>query len=786
MATIVYRGSVSSSTGLNQTPSISLSGSGSASGVINSVTALLTFSTNAYGTTYNVTATLFYSGGSQSSTVAVKMNSSNYSNGQFSFEFVGLTADQANSISSITVSCANDSSKIFLKGAQTVTVDYMVVSEVKAPTAVSLSAESAAPGATVTLSWSGATAGDNNNITGYEVYRATSPGGAYSLLTTVGSSNATSGATHVTAPTTNGESYYFTVKTIGSVSGYNSDMSVASATLTCSFETVGGVTSVRLDVTNAAPGATATLSWSGATPGVNNPISEYDVYRNRVSPDSYEDWEYIATVSADVTSTNVTAPTTLGEVYYFTVDVVGTISGSYAESSAYASLTCTYSSPNAPTTVTVGGQAFMYAKPGTTLTLAWSGASSGANNPIKGYKVYRDDTLYADNLSASTNSLSVTAHNTTGNSYRFTVVTVGAYSNSSSSVAVMVHSYTDPVAPTTLTVSDDEPPANGRVTLAWSGAAPGGYNDIVGYRVYRSATETGARTQVAHVASTDTHASCYVTAPSTVGGYYYFWVETIGSYSISGASSTTVFVLAGEMDEDEGDDTSVVVPSPGRRKKRGFVFGDYDTAVNGWTLTGWEFPEPDAQTNYVTIPGRSAGPLDMSTALTNGDPRYGNRELTALFECSEGTRSDRIEVISEMVNSLHGTQVEIVFPDDDTRYAVGRLSVRNDYNDMAHAEVTVLAVCEPWRYSKQETQVSLMAVDEESVAVLSNAGRRVLVPDVTVTGTNASVRLSNGERSWDLSAGTYRLPGLLLRTGNTFLRYSGLGTVVIKYREAIL
>ena len=380
----------------------------------------------------------------------------------------------------------------------------------------------------------------------------------------------------------------------------------------------------------------------------------------------------------------------------------------------------------------------------------------------------------------------MTANTTPGGFDTYRVRTVGEHSYSVLSAECAVYSYADPTAPTSVTVSDDAPATNARVTLSWSGAGAGYYNDIVGYRVYRATSKDGAKTQVAQVSVAATHASCYVTAPPSIGGKYYYWVETIGERSASELSSASVIVTASKEQEETGGETTVVVPKPTGRKKRGFIFGEYDTAAYGWTLTGWEFPEPEPQTNYVNIHGRSAGPLDLTAALTGGDPRYGNRELNALFELSDGTRLERNGIIEEMVNLLHGMREEIVFPDDSTRYAVGRLSVNLGYSDMAHAEVSVQAVCEPWRYNQQETQVTVMATEDANIGVLSNSGRRILVPDVVVSGAGASVHLTCGEHSWTLNEGSYRLPDLELRKGNTFLAYNGYGTVTFKYREAIL
>lgn len=223
-------------------------------------------------------------------------------------------------------------------------------------------------------------------------------------------------------------------------------------------------------------------------------------------------------------------------------------------------------------------------------------------------------------------------------------------------------------------------------------------------------------------------------------------------------------------------------------KKRTIQLGDYDTAAHGlWTLTGWKFPTPAQVTNLVEVPGRIKGPLDLSTAQTDGEPTYGPRELTVTLESSEGDRLAREARISEMINKLHGRRVNFVLPDHPLHYGTGRLHVEKLYNDMAHASVQVTGTCEPWLYSKEETVLQIVSTAEAQAVRLRNAGAMPVVPLVTVTAAaGASVNLVFGVYSWALSAGDYLLPDLLLTPGDHELTCSGAGTVTITYREAVL
>lgn len=220
--------------------------------------------------------------------------------------------------------------------------------------------------------------------------------------------------------------------------------------------------------------------------------------------------------------------------------------------------------------------------------------------------------------------------------------------------------------------------------------------------------------------------------------------------------------------------------------KRKIVFGTYDTAADALlTLTGWELSAPEYQSNMVEVPGRD-GSLDLSTALTDGEPRYKSRTLAATFETSEGTRLERKERFDTMVNWLDGWRMDIQLPDDDAHYITGRVGVAVAYNDLAHGAVTVTAVCDPWRYFKEEAVVELTAGTEAQTATIVNRGRKSLAPMLTISGDDASVNLVYGAYSWALGSGVYVLPDLILTQGDNALTLSGTGSVELRYREAVL
>lgn len=221
-------------------------------------------------------------------------------------------------------------------------------------------------------------------------------------------------------------------------------------------------------------------------------------------------------------------------------------------------------------------------------------------------------------------------------------------------------------------------------------------------------------------------------------------------------------------------------------EKRKVIIGNYDTALEGlWTLSALTLSEPALKTEYISIPGLS-GDLDMSTALTDGEPTYNNRTLEFTLESSEGTREERNRKISEMINQLDGFTHNIILPDYPIHYLTGRVSIRVNYSDLVHASVTVSANCEPWFYNLAETRVVVEVAGQEPVyTTLRNQGRKALVPKIEIDGS-FDMRIKFGDNQWEVSPGAYTIPGIFLKTGAHPIELTGAGTVIFTYREAVL
>lgn len=121
--------------------------------------------------------------------------------------------------------------------------------------------------------------------------------------------------TETSGKNANGVSIY------GTVPVANSSLNVPTFTLTHYTACTGpSWCSLDEDLSRDA----VTLRWGAGTPGTNNPIDHYEVWRAEMaSPDAAypEDWEFVG--STGKTSMNVDPPDTVGRYYLFSVWAVG-------------------------------------------------------------------------------------------------------------------------------------------------------------------------------------------------------------------------------------------------------------------------------------------------------------------------------------------------------------------------------------------------------------------------------------------------------------------------------
>lgn len=300
------------------------------------------------------------------------------------------------------------------KGEITINVEYEYnYSSCSAPSTVSQNTVYPAAGGTAVINWSGARAGTNNPISGYEIYR--SSGSSYSLLTTV-SSSSTSGTLTVNAPSNMGDWYYYKVKTLGTISGYDSGLSSNYASICAKTITACSAPStIKVSAATIDSGNSTTLSWSGAAAGTNNAITGYEIYYSNNNTDFSLKSSYKTTGTSG--SLTITHTSSNDATVYYKVKTIGTVSGYDSGYSSTVSVSVKTYTKVGDITARVGKTI----AEGTVL-LSWTASTNGRNNPLKHYNIqYQDSadaTSWGATLNYSTEAAGTTSINATLNPVR--------------------------------------------------------------------------------------------------------------------------------------------------------------------------------------------------------------------------------------------------------------------------------------------------------------------------------------------------------------------------------
>lgn len=388
----------------------------------------------------------------------------------------------------------------------------------------------AAPGATSTLSWTGAN-GNYNAISKYRVYWSVN-GAAYALL-----DDTTSKSMTVTAPATAGKYHRYYVIAVGEYS----NSAAAYSPYHYTYKAPGAPTGLSFNPSSVVQGQKATLSWTAGTAGVGVGTSKYEVYRGST-----------LVGSTTATSLQITAPGTVG-TYAHTVRAIGNVTGYNSPSSSAVSLSTTAALAPAIGNVTL---AATHVAAGANTTLSWT-ATPHATNPITKYSVYRsiNGATYTHLSDTTSKSLTVAGPGTAGQNHRYYVIAIGTYNNSSAAYSPHLYAYKAPGAPTGVSLNPATVFTGKTTRVSWTAGTAGVGVATSKYEVYRGGTLLGSSTGV----------YLDITAPASAGAYN-ITVKAIGNISGYNSGLSTAAVLTVKNPASTGSLDKTTVPMDGSSK----------------------------------------------------------------------------------------------------------------------------------------------------------------------------------------------------------------------------
>lgn len=185
---------------------------------------------------------------------------------------------------------------------------------------------------------------------------------------------------------------------------------------------------------------------------------------------------------------------------------------------------------------------------------------------------------------------------------------------------------------------------------------------------------------------------------------------------------------------------------------------------------------PVPKTKYVDIPGADGG-LDLSRVLT-GHIHYKQRKITFEFLLIAG-RDAWPAIYTEILDTLHGKEAEIVFDDDPQYVYTGRVTVNKMETEKVTAVITMTADVEPYKTSKSSNPAYKNLSVDGSRTVMLHGMRKPTVPAFTAS---ADMQVTFGGHTYDLPAGDSIIPDIVVYEGDNTFVFTGNGTVSIDYK----
>lgn len=211
---------------------------------------------------------------------------------------------------------------------------------------------------------------------------------------------------------------------------------------------------------------------------------------------------------------------------------------------------------------------------------------------------------------------------------------------------------------------------------------------------------------------------------------------------------------------------------------RGVTFGNRHS-YHDWGLILREAPmitAPKPKTNYADVVGAN-GSIDLTAV--HGDVFYENREMRFAFACV-GDTWDQTALYSEILDAMHGREMDIILDSDPDFCYHGRLTV----GDMERINckvcfLPVTAEVEPYKVAVYSNPQYKNLTVAKGRTVVVHGMRKPTVPAFTVS---ADMTLTFGGKTCRLTKGENRNADIIIREGVNTLVFTGDGTVDIEYR----
>lgn len=231
----------------------------------------------------------------------------------------------------------------------------------------------------------------------------------------------------------------------------------------------------------------------------------------------------------------------------------------------------------------------------------------------------------------------------------------------------------------------------------------------------------------------------------------------------------------------------------------GIKFGEYHTWKD-WELylQKISIDLPLRKEHLVAVPGMD-GAIDLSEALTEGEPRYQNRILAFSFEFEDGGYGGMLTKESIISNAINGKRLKIILDEDPRYYYMGVPQVKVDKINSMVSGLDITVSADPYKYDVLSSTDNWLwdSFNFQTGIIYNLAGLRIDNNTVTIPGiaeastiaifnvaqASSQMTVTYKGRTYNLCAGRNRFPQIRVGNGPASLVFTGKGIVDIEFRR---
>lgn len=192
---------------------------------------------------------------------------------------------------------------------------------------------------------------------------------------------------------------------------------------------------------------------------------------------------------------------------------------------------------------------------------------------------------------------------------------------------------------------------------------------------------------------------------------------------------------------------------------------------------------PKPKTVKIDIPG-SNGDIDLTESLF-GDVTYENRTGSIEFIVMNDKPVTWYDLYSDIMNFLHGRNVQLYFEEEPDIYYEGRVQVDGWESEPDYSRITIYYDLYPFKLDKNAFSETI-TLSGSNVNKNYTTGRMNIVPKFTTVAGVSNVSIIFKGTEYKLSSGENVVPSIVFKEGTNSITYKGTGPVTITYRGGSL